>query len=68
LSGDNFGEWVDQVLQQIAERAGVDDRLVIRRLATFDPRDESPIRHSRDWDNQAQDAYWDAWFRVETGV
>lgn len=67
-SGDDFCEWVDEVLQQIAERAGVDDRLVVRRLGTFDPRDESPIRHSRDWDNKVQDAYWDAWFRVETGV
>jgi hypothetical protein len=72
LSGDNFAEWVDQILQQIigkvADMTRRDDRLTIERIATFDPRDESPIRHSRDWDNQAQDAYWDAWFRVETGV
>ncbi|MHC4179685.1 MAG: hypothetical protein ACYSWU_19405 [Planctomycetota bacterium] len=68
LSGDNFAEWVDQVLQQIVSRESIDDRLIVQRIATFDPRDESPIRHSRDWDNKAEDSYWDAWFRVETGI
>jgi len=59
-SGDDFAGWVDEVITEIKNQSGVDDRLCIRRISFL-----RPLMHSDDWDAPSAGAYWDVWFLVE---
>lgn len=60
-SGDDFVGWIDQVLLDIRNRAGVDGRLELNEPTLL----RAP-RHSQDVDDTAE-AYWDVIFLMRWG-
>ena len=61
-SGDNFCAWVDQVLLEMRDRAGVDDRIALSEPTLL----RAPL-HSRDVDAKAEGAFWDVIFLMRWG-
>ena len=59
-SGDDFAGWIDEVINDIKQNAGRDDRLTVHRMSFL-----QPLLHSPDWDDPSAGSYWDVFFLVE---
>lgn len=69
-SGDEFGAWVDHVLNELTALSGIDDRLSFGRvtLGEFPTHPGIVIVHSSQWEKHGGQACWDAWIRIVFGV